>query len=295
MFINGLISFFIFFCASDIVLKESPTALDDSMKKNKRKALGQHFLMKRNILKKIVNVIDPQPEDLIIEIGAGKGALTFPLAKKGSRVIAIERDSSLVPYLRKQFFPNLITLESDVLQVNFKDLVQKKRAKIVGNLPYAISSPLLFKVLRDKDLFSACIFLLQKEVAQRLCAHPGTKKYAPISILFQNYFVTCLHFHVPSSSFYPVPQVESALVSLKRRVQPCFSISNQERFHTFLKGAFRSRRKKLKNNLKNLHFLEFDIRETLKICRIDEGLRPEQVSLSQFVALFEALHPDNVL
>jgi 16S rRNA (adenine1518-N6/adenine1519-N6)-dimethyltransferase len=265
------------------------------MKKDKRKALGQHFLIKRNILKKIVNVIDPQPEDLIIEIGAGKGALTFPLAKKGSRVIAIERDSSLVSYLKNQVFPNLTILERDVLQVNFKDLVQKKRAKIVGNLPYAISSPLLFKVLDDKDLFSACVFLLQKEVAQRLCAHPGTKKFAPLSILFQNDFVTRLHFHVPPSSFYPAPQVESALVSLKRRPHPCYFLADQERFHTFLKGTFRSRRKKLKNNLKNLHLPESEIRNALHICGIDEDLRPEQVSLSQFVALFEALHPDNVL
>jgi len=274
---------------------ESSIALDDSMKKNKRKALGQHFLIKRNILKKIVKVIDPQPEDLIIEIGAGKGALTFPLAKKGSRVIAIERDSSLVPFLKKHVFPNLEILECDVLQVNFKDLVQKKKAKIVGNLPYAISSPLLFKVFKDKDLFSACTFLLQKEVAQRLCAHPGTKKYAPISILFQNYFVTRIHFHVPSSSFSPAPRVESALVSLKRRHHPCYSLSDQERFHQFLKGTFRSRRKKLLNNLKNLHFPDSDIRKALNICGIDEGQRPEQVSLSQFVALFEALHPDNVL
>lgn len=274
---------------------ESPTNLDDSMKKNKRKALGQHFLIKRNILKKIVNVIDPQPEDLIIEIGAGKGALTFPLAKKGSRVIAIERDHSLVPILKNKVFPNLTILECDVLQVNFKDLVQKKRAKIVGNLPYAISSPLLFKVLRDKDLFSVCTFLLQKEVAQRLCAHPGTKKYAPLSILFQNYFVTRLHFHVPSSSFRPSPQVESTLVSLKRRLHPCYFLSDQERFHRFLKGTFRSRRKKLLNNLKNLHFPESDIRKALNICGIDEGLRPEQVSLSQFVALFESLLAENML
>lgn len=273
----------------------SPTNLGDSMKKNKRKALGQHFLVKRNILKKIINVIDPQPEDLIIEIGAGKGALTFPLAKKGPRVIAIERDHSLVPFLKNQDFPNLTILECDVLQVNFKDLVQKKKAKIVGNLPYAISSPLLFKVLKDKDLFSACTFLLQKEVAQRLCAYPGTKKYAPLSILFQNYFVTRLHFHVPSSSFRPSPKVESTLVSLKRRLHPCHSLTDQERFHQFLKGTFRSRRKKLLNNLKNLHIPESDIRKALNICGIDEGLRPEQVSLSQFVALFESLLAENML
>jgi len=259
------------------------------VRKSKRKALGQHFLGNRGVLQRIVEVIDPQPEDVIVEIGAGKGALTFCLAEKKAHVIAIEKDISLIPFLEKQEFPNLTVLAMDALKVNFKDLVEGKKAKIVGNLPYVISSPLLFKALEDKDLFTSCVFLLQKEFAQRLCAGPGTKKYAPLSILFHNDFITRLHFSVPASSFTPPPKVESALVSLRKRPQPLFSVPNQESFQIFLKQSFRSRRKKLSNNLKNCGILPSRIKEAYIACEIEENFRPEQLSLSQFVALYTFL------
>ncbi|MCK4263653.1 MAG: ribosomal RNA small subunit methyltransferase A, partial [Candidatus Aminicenantes bacterium] len=130
------------------------------MKKSKRKALGQHFLVDRMVLKKIANTIDPQQEDFIIEIGAGKGALTFFLAKKANKVIAIEKDKSLIPALKRKDFPNLTVLEKDVLKLEFKDFTKREKVKLVGNLPYSISSPILFKVLAEKDLFSECTFLL---------------------------------------------------------------------------------------------------------------------------------------
>jgi len=265
------------------------------MKKSKRKALGQHFLTDQNVLHRIIRVIDPQPEDLIIEIGAGRGALTFPLVKKGARVIAIEKDRALIPHLKRQVFPNLTVLEKDVLQVNFEDLVQKERAKLVGNLPYSISSPLLSQVMENRGLFSACTFLLQKEFALRLCAQPGTKKYAPLSILFQNIFFIQLHFEVSSSSFFPPPQVNSALVSLVKRPHPQFLISDQEQFQKFLKESFRSRRKKLVNNLKNISISTSDIKKSLHRCEIEESKRPEEVSLSQFVALFNVLQSENMI
>lgn len=265
------------------------------MKKSKRKSLGQHFLRDQNVLKRIIRVIDPHPEDLIIEIGAGRGALTLFLVKKGTRVIAIEKDRTLIPYLKRHAFPNLTVLEKDVLQVDFEDLVQKEQAKLVGNIPYSISSPLLSKVMENRDLFSASTFLLQKEFALRLCAQPGTKKYAPLSILFQNIFSIQLHFEVSSSSFSPAPQVNSALVSLIKRPHPQFSISDQEQFQKFLKDAFRSRRKKLVNNLKNISIPVSDIKKSLIRCGIEEAKRPEQVSLSQFVALFNVLQSENMI
>ena len=260
------------------------------MRKSKRKALGQHFLGNRGILQRIVAVIDPQPEDIIIEIGAGKGALTFRLAEKKAHVIAIEKDLALVPQLERQGLPNLTVIAADALKVDFAGLLGGKTAKIVGNLPYVISSPLLFAVLANKDLFTACVFLLQKEFAQRLSAGPGTKKYAPLSILFHNDFITRLHFSVPASSFTPQPQVESALVSLKKRPQPLFSVPDQESFRMFLKQAFRSRRKKLSNNLKNGDILPSRIKEAYRTCGIEENSRPEQLSLSQFAALYTFLY-----
>lgn len=265
------------------------------MKRTKRKALGQHFLTDRNVLKKIIRIIDPQPEDLIIEIGAGRGALTFALLKKGVRVIAIEKDSSLIPHLERPSYSNLTIIERDVLQVSFEDLVQKKQAKLVGNLPYSISSPLLTKVMKNRDLFSACTFLLQKEFALRLCAQPKTKKYAPLSILFQNIFFIQLHFRVSPHSFSPAPRVESALISLVKRPHPQFFISDLDRFKKFLKRAFQSRRKKLSNNLKEIPISTDAIKKSLHTCGIEETRRPEEVSLSQFVALFNVLHSENMI
>lgn len=264
------------------------------MKKSKRRALGQHFLTNRKIRDRIVNVISPEAGDVIIEIGAGKGALTFILAKSEARVIAIEKDISLVSHLKKGKFDNLTVLEGDALRIQFKDLLHGNAGKIVGNLPYAISSPLLFKILEEKDCVRFCVFLLQREVAERVCAVPGTKKYAPISILFQNEFQTRLHFHVPASAFSPPPRVESALISFKKRRQPLYVLSHQEAFARFLKGAFQNRRKKLSNNLKALKISPPQIREAILACGIDEKLRPEQVSLSQFIALYAALFDEPI-
>jgi 16S rRNA (adenine1518-N6/adenine1519-N6)-dimethyltransferase len=263
-------------------------------KSGKRKALGQHFLHDRQVLRRIVDVIDPQPEETILEIGAGKGMLTFALAKRKARIIAVEKDTSLVPHLKKKDFPNVIIIEKDILKVRFKDLLSPKQAKVVGNLPYSLSSPILFKVLAEKDSVSFCVFLLQKEFAQRLCARPGSKKYAPLSIIFQNFFSTKFHFRVSAASFSPPPEVESGLVSLKKRPLPLFLIARQELFLRFLKGAFRHRRKKLSNNLKKLRLPEPFIENILKTCGIDDSLRPEQISLSQFVHLFNCF-PDETL
>jgi 16S rRNA (adenine1518-N6/adenine1519-N6)-dimethyltransferase len=262
------------------------------MIKSRRKALGQHFLNNRDVLQRIVKVIDPQPEDFIIEIGAGKGALTFCLAKKEAKIIALEKDKTLIPYLKKQEFPNLTVLEEDALRVKFGDLLQGKAGKIVGNLPYAISTPLMFKVLEEKASVTSCVFLLQKEVAQRVCALPGTKKYAPLSILFQNDFHTHLHFRVPASSFSPPPRVESALLSLRKRPEPLSLIPHQEGFTKFLKHAFQSRRKKLSNNLKAFGIPQSRIKDAYLTCGIEEKWRPEQVSLSRFVALYVYLFDD---
>ena len=259
------------------------------MKKSRRKSLGQHFLHDKNVLQRIIHVIHPQPEDTIIEIGAGKGALTFYLTKTEAKIIAIEKDVTLIPHLKKQRFPNLTVLEKDALKVKFGDLLQGKTGKIVGNLPYAISTPLMFKVLEEKQHISYCVFLLQKEVAQRICALPGTKKYAPLSILFQNDFEAQLHFRVSASSFSPPPRVESGLLSLRKRVEPLSLIPHQEGFSKFLKHAFQSRRKKLLNNLKALDIPLSRIKEAYLECDIQEKWRPEQVSLARFVALYAHL------
>lgn len=252
--------------------------------------MGQHFLKNRLVVKKILHCISPQKNGLVIEIGAGKGVLTFPLANKSGKVIAIEKDPSLIPFLQRKNIPNLIVMEKDILKVDFRELIKeqnfKDRVKLVGNLPYSISSPLLFKVLAEKELFSECAFLLQREVAERICAQPGSKRYAPLSILFQIYFSVKLHFIVAPESFSPPPQVKSALISLKKRPKPLFSIKNEQIFKKFLKSAFKHRRKMLFNNLEHFNFPPSQIEEAYQKCSIERNFRPEQLSISQFVALF---------
>lgn len=252
--------------------------------------MGQHFLKNRAVLKKIIQHISPHKEDLIIEIGAGKGVLTFPLAAKAGKVIAIEKDPSFIPLLQRKNIPNLTILEKDILKVDFCELIKvqnfKHKVKLVGNLPYSLSSPLLFKVLRERELFSECVFLLQKEVAERICSQPGSKNYAPLSILFQIHFFANVHFRVPPECFSPPPKVYSALISLKRRDRPLFFIEKEEFFQKFLKGAFEHRRKILRNNLEKLNLPLSFIDEALHKYGIERNLRPEQLSISQFVALF---------
>ena len=261
------------------------------MKRKKTKALGQHFLKNPRLLAKIVQCIAPEKDDLIIEIGAGKGALTFPLAEKAGRVIAVERDSTLIHFLRERQFQNLEILEDDILKVRFKELVQKEKysfdkVKVVGNLPYSISSPLLFKILEEKETIGRCVFLLQREVVERICGQPGTKKYAPLSIIFQIYFETHLHFIVSPKSFTPPPKVESALLSLEKRVKPLFHIEKEEAFLRFLRGVFRHRRKTLFNNLLSLGYERILVGEAFKEYALEKSIRPEQLSPAQFFSLY---------
>ncbi len=263
-------------------------------KLTKRKALGQHFLVDRHVLQRIVKTIDPQPEDLIIEVGPGKGALTYALTEKAQKVIAIERDRSFIPALRRKRFASLQVTEADILKVDFKELVEGEKSrvqqvKLVGNLPYSISSPLLFKILPERELFARCVFLLQKEVAQRIDAAPGSKRYAPLSILFQIYFSTTIHEIIPPQAFAPPPRVESALISLERRQDPLFIIQDEDHFMAFLKGAFQQRRKTLRNNLEKMGFSFITIDEALHSLGLAQGSRAEQLPIPLFIDLYTLL------
>ena len=254
--------------------------------------MGQHFLKDRPVLNKIIQYISPGKADLIIEIGAGRGALTFPLADKAGKVIAIEKDASLIHFLQKKSKPNLTILEKDILNVNFNELIRTEQnftgnVKLVGNLPYSLSSPLLFKILREKEFLPECIFLFQKEVAERICAQPGTKKYAPLSILIQIDFFARLHFIVKPGCFSPPPKVESALISLKKRPKSLFFIEDERLFKNFLKGAFQHRRKILRNNLGKFDLPAPLINKAFHRFSIENNLRAEQLSISQFVSLFQ--------
>ena len=271
-------------------------ARESDFRRRKRRALGQHFLASAGVLEKIVAVIDPGENDLIIEIGAGKGALTFPLAEKAGRVVAVEKDPRLAALLEQKRVPNLVVLAADILDLSFKTLVRSwsdsdRGAKLVGNLPYSISSPLLFKVIGER-VFERCVFLVQKEVAMRVTSAPGPKDFAPLSILLQLEYDAALHFKVAAGSFSPPPRVESALISLTKRASPLYPVRDLGLFLEFLRSAFRQRRKTLANNLAASGRSPGLVGEAFQELALGAKARPEQLTIGQFVRLFEFFFPE---
>jgi 16S rRNA (adenine1518-N6/adenine1519-N6)-dimethyltransferase len=222
------------------------------MYRSRRQALGQHFLANEGVLRKIVAAITPQPEDVIVEIGPGRGVLTALLAAGAGRVIAVEKDERLIPGLREAMPANVEVVHGDILKVDLRGILEKAAApalRLIGNIPFSISSPLLFRVLDERSLFSDCVFLLQKEVAERVTAGPGTKSYAPLGILLQNEFEARIAFTVAPGSFSPPPKVQSALLTLRRRPAPLHPGAANEPYRAFLRAAFAERRKMLWKNL----------------------------------------------
>ncbi len=222
------------------------------MKKSRRHALGQHFLASPAVLRKIAGIINPKAEDVIIEVGSGRGALTAWLTGKAGRVIAVEKDLRLAAGLREMVPENVKVIHADILSLDFRAILRQAgipALRLVGNIPYSISSPLLFRVLDDREVFSDCVFLLQKEVAERVTAGPGSKSYAPLGILLQNEFEARIALKVAPGSFSPPPKVQSALLTLHRRLVPLHPGAAEEPFRAFLRAAFAERRKMLWNNL----------------------------------------------
>lgn len=262
------------------------------MYKSRRQALGQHFLTNRGVLGKIVGAIDPMPGDVIVEVGAGKGVLTAALAGKAGRVIALEKDDRLIPGLREEMPANVEVVHGDVLTVDFREVMNKagvSALRLVGNIPYSISSALLFRVLDERGAFTDVAFLVQKEVAERVVAGPGSKSYAPLGILLQNEFEARIAFTVAPGSFSPPPKVQSALLTLRRRPAPLHPRAVGEPFRSFLRAAFAERRKMLWKNLSR--------RATpAKLAAAYDGLglarnaRAEELPADALFALFRALH-----
>lgn len=269
-------------------------AMMNSVFKNKsrRHALGQHFLASPAVLRNIVAVIDPKPGDVLVEIGAGRGGLTAALAETAGRVIAIEKDDRLVPGLTRDMPPNVEVVHADVLTVDFRGILRKAGVpalRVAGNIPYAISSPLLFRVLDDREVFSDCIFLLQKEVAERVTAGPGSKSYAPLGILLQNEFEAKVALTVAPGSFSPPPKVQSALLTLRKRPAPLHAGAADAPFRAFLRAAFAERRKMLWNNLAH-GSTPAALAEAYSSLSLARNVRAEELSADLLFALFRSLH-----
>ncbi len=251
-----------------------------------KKRFGQNFLKDNFWIDKIASAIEAQSDDRIIEIGPGQAALTKALMRECGHIECVEIDRELAMWLRVEFPDNKLTvIEADALKLDWQSLLadkSKPKARIVGNLPYNISSPLLFRLLTVADLVADQHFMLQKEVVDRMTAHPGTKAYGKLSVLLQYRYEMTKLFDVPPEAFRPVPKVTSSVVRMVPRAEP--EKVDYEAFELVVTQAFGMKRKTLHNN-----FRDVLSDEQLQAVGIDPGSRAEQIPVSTYVKLVNSI------
>lgn len=243
-----------------------------------RKRFGQHFLTATDVIERIVRAIDPRPGERLVEIGPGLGAMTIPLRARCDALTVVELDRDLAARLRQR--GDLDVVESDVLKVDFAALADRLGGpiRVVGNLPYNISSPLLFHLAQISQHVRDQHFMLQKEVVERMAAEPGSKTYGRLSVMLQWRYHIELLFVVPPTAFDPPPQVDSAIVRMIPKAEPL--ACDQAKLEKVVQQAFSQRRKVIRNCLSGM-FTENQLIDV----GVDPQARPEAIPLEQYVAL----------
>lgn len=257
---------------------------------NPRKRFGQNFLHDQGVIAQILANLNAKPGGHWVEIGPGQGALTAPLLEKGVNLDVVELDRDLVTLLQRKFngHPRLRIHSADALKFDFAQLAApNEKLHVVGNLPYNISTPLLFHLLETTNCMADMVFMLQKEVVDRICATPGNKQYGRLSIMMQYYCQAECLFEVSPESFEPIPQVMSAIIRLVPYQAPPVEVKNKDLFNKIVMQAFSQRRKTLRNSLKTL----ID-NETLTRLGIDPGARAEDLSLTEYADISNNLFCD---
>ncbi|MFC3657706.1 16S rRNA (adenine(1518)-N(6)/adenine(1519)-N(6))-dimethyltransferase RsmA [Xanthomonas hyacinthi] len=247
-----------------------------------KKSLGQHFLSDRHYIDSIVRAVDPKPDELLVEIGPGQGAITFPLLRRHGRLTVIEFDRDLIAPLTAAAagVGELTILNRDVLSVDFAELAGAGRIRLVGNLPYNISSPILFHALDHAAAIADMHFMLQKEVVDRMAAGPGSKVYGRLSVMLQAYCAVTALFVVPPGAFRPPPKVDSAVVRLVPHAPQDIGIADRRRFADVVRAAFGQRRKTLRNALGGVcDAAQFEA------AGVRPDARAEQLEVADFVRL----------
>ncbi len=254
-----------------------------------RKRFGQNFLVDERIIQRIITTLSPAEGDNLVEIGPGRGALTGALLEGTGRLQVVELDRDLARWLEERFAdqPGFCVHSGDALKFDFAPLAAVGPLRVVGNLPYNISTPLLFHLLKYAGLIKDMHFMLQKEVVDRLAAPPGSKDYGRLSVVVQYHCRVDSLFPVPPQSFRPAPRVDSAVVRLVPLREPVIRARDPAFFHQVVSIAFQQRRKTLRNSLKPLAG-SVDPAQT----SIDLSLRPEVLSVADFVQLSNELDPN---
>jgi len=259
------------------------------------KMLGQNFLVDSNVIDRIIQIVDPQKDDHILEIGPGQGALTRKLLAEDLNLTAVELDKRLAPLLTEEFASNgrVEILEADILDLDLCNTLTNRfegKWKVAANLPYNISSQILFKFLETPQLFLKLVLMLQKEVGERLVALPGCKEYGILTPLCNLHFDIKKEFIVRPGSFNPSPKVDSVVLSFIPLQKPRVDVGDEKLFRRIVKGAFGQRRKTLNNSLKAAfpELLPDILSEIFKVASIDPLRRGETLSISEFARLTNA-------
>jgi len=247
-----------------------------------RKRFGQHFLHDREVVRRIVEAVAPAADDRVVEIGPGEGVLTGPLLEAAGALDVVEIDRDLARGLRERgdWFGRVTVHEIDALRFDFRPLAVERPLRIVGNLPYNISTPLLFHLLDQRECIRDMHFMLQREVVERIVAAPGSGTYGRLSVMIQAHCEAQSLFRVAAGAFRPPPQVESAVVRLRPRAEPIVPADRETAFAAIVHDAFSARRKTLRNALrKRLASAQ------IEAAGIDPGARAEALSVAEFAAL----------
>ena len=246
-----------------------------------KKHLGQNFLFDPSILLKIIRSADLSDNDTVVEIGPGPGRLTRLLAERVQKVIAIELDPYLYNKLREELndLENVDLVLGDALKFPFEQL---RHFKVVANIPYYITTPIIFRLIAARTVLQSMTLTIQKEVAERIVAKPGGKDYGVLSIGTQFYTAPELMFIIPKEAFRPMPKVDSAVIHMTMRKEPAISVRDEKVFFRVVKTAFSQRRKTLSNSLKSL---SKDIKDILQRAGIDPQRRPETMDIEEFANL----------